>query len=177
MIVFIRHGEDGPILIKTSNDPKRTLAAFQFKQPVKLTIIGTMVQTRNAIERLRFAFKHLHMRGDWYRPEPELLAFISRPGESLGFNVFGRPRRKGPALLDEHEIIEIFRAAWANKETDAQIGARYGISHISVGQIARAMVHKHLFRRTETERFGHYHVAEAYDGAPKHLLRAGRRSR
>jgi pyridoxal biosynthesis lyase PdxS len=82
-VYFIRVGDDGPIKIgRTNGNPLARLAALQISSPFELRIIATIapagVMIENGLHRL---FSHLHIRGEWFSPEPELLEYIATNAE------------------------------------------------------------------------------------------------
>jgi hypothetical protein len=70
--------DDYPIKIGfTALSMSRRLAQFQAGNPNILTCLATEVGSQ-AVELERHArFRHLHVRGEWFRREPALMAFIS----------------------------------------------------------------------------------------------------
>lgn len=69
--------------------------------------------------------------------------------------------RKRRVILTDIQILDIFHRAHAKDgETYRVIGRRFGISGLAVGYIARAQVHRHLFK------------TEAIDGAYEYLVSA-----
>lgn len=100
-VYFIDDGE--AIKIGFSVSPQHRLIALQTGHPRALKVIGRVsvkVIGENAIHR---KFRHLRVRGEWFRPDPELLAFIEevqrRPVPTPSFRrlrLQGVPKIKNP---------------------------------------------------------------------------------
>lgn len=75
-VYFIQAGVDGPIKIGWSRQVKSRAATIQSWEPVRLVPLATLrgpVATEQALHR-RFGSLRLH--GEWFRPDPVLLAYI-----------------------------------------------------------------------------------------------------
>ncbi len=76
-VYFLRSGPSGPIKIGfTGTTPTVRLAALQTGNPEVLAFLGTLQGTREDEQQLHQRFGHLHVQGEWFRPEADLLAFI-----------------------------------------------------------------------------------------------------
>jgi hypothetical protein len=86
IVYFIRSGTDGPIKIGKASDVMRRLSGLQSAHAEELRLLAT---TRAVTEdELHQRFAHLRMRGEWFRAEPELLAFIdSMRGQKMPLRV------------------------------------------------------------------------------------------
>lgn len=76
-IYFIRMGQDGPIKIGFSGNVATRFAGLQIGCPHELSLLGRMPGGLDDERRLHARFDALRIRGEWFRPEPELLAFIA----------------------------------------------------------------------------------------------------
>jgi hypothetical protein len=77
MIYFIRCGAKGPIKIGFSaSNPLGRLGSMQTAHHVSLTLVACMEGTGADEKELHARFKHLRLRGEWFRPQPDLVAFI-----------------------------------------------------------------------------------------------------
>ncbi len=75
-IYFIR-AETGQIKIGFTRGTATRLAALQCGSPVILKILGAFEAESESIERrLHRHFRHLHLHGEWFRGEHDLLAAI-----------------------------------------------------------------------------------------------------
>jgi hypothetical protein len=80
LVYFIQMGEDGPIKIgftlRGVESRQRTLA---ISSPFELRVLGVLNRrgTKERERELHAQFRHAHMRGEWFRPEPDLVAFIT----------------------------------------------------------------------------------------------------
>lgn len=96
MIYFVQP-EGGPIKIGyTLNDLRKRMAYYQPQIGLPFFVLGTMEGVKEEESRLHQRFARLRLRGDWFRPEPELLDFIA--AETIpwpGRNSLGRKRKSG----------------------------------------------------------------------------------
>jgi hypothetical protein len=75
-VYFLRQGTTGPIKIGFTVDLQGRIAALQTSNPYPVILMGS-VPGDQAVEReAHVQFAHLRLHGEWFRPEPELLAFI-----------------------------------------------------------------------------------------------------
>lgn len=78
---------DRAIKIGWSGSPTVRKRDLQVASPGRLRIIATFPGTPDDEKDVHRAFAHLRMRGEWFRPEPDLLAFIEEAGKAgLQFN-------------------------------------------------------------------------------------------
>ena len=76
-VCFIRYGKAGPIYIgATKDDPHRRLAALQRGTPCELRLLVSVPGDVAEIAALHERFAELHIRGEWFRAEQELLHFV-----------------------------------------------------------------------------------------------------
>lgn len=76
-VYFLRSGDEGPIKIGfTGTTPNTRLAALQTGNPEPLRLIGAVPGTKTDESRLHTRFSAAWVQGEWFRPVPELLAFI-----------------------------------------------------------------------------------------------------
>lgn len=77
-IYFIQFGEAGPIKVGHSvYDVEQRLAAMQVGSPEVLRLRGVIENsTIKAEKELHARFAGLRIRGEWFRPDPELLDYI-----------------------------------------------------------------------------------------------------
>lgn len=74
-VYFIRAGA-GPIKIGFTTDIKRRLPGLQTSTPKRLRVLAVM-PGRIGLERaMHQRFQEHRIAGEWFRPAPELLAFI-----------------------------------------------------------------------------------------------------
>lgn len=83
-IYFLQSGDPGPIKIGyTSRNVFARLDVLQVGNPEPLKLLRSVPGTQDDEQQLHRRFSGLLVRGEWFRPEPELLAFID--GISLGY--------------------------------------------------------------------------------------------
>lgn len=72
---FIQAVEGGPIKIGQSANPMRRRTNLQIGYPSVLRILAV---TREAESLIHERFNSLRLRGEWFQPHPELVAFIDQ---------------------------------------------------------------------------------------------------
>jgi hypothetical protein len=88
-VYFLQAGDDGPIKIGHTTRPVQDrIDKLQVGNAYELRLIGT-IEAHAPYERvLHRKFKHIRMRGEWYRPEVELLQLI----QALASQTDGAPQ-------------------------------------------------------------------------------------
>jgi len=76
-VYFVRGGK--AIKIGFSGDVKKRLAGLQSGYHGTLELLGTIPAGMNTEQAVLTRFKHLRIRGEWFRAKPELLGFIKNP--------------------------------------------------------------------------------------------------
>ncbi len=77
-IYFIQAVTGGPIKIGFSaQHPESRLYSLQVGNPEELQIIATMSGTKNFEKEVHRRFYKHHIRGEWFRDDPEIKGFIS----------------------------------------------------------------------------------------------------
>lgn len=77
-VYFIQDSHSGAIKIGKANRPEKRLKALQTGAPYPLSLLGVITADESTESTLHERFGHLLIRGEWFRPEPELLAFVNR---------------------------------------------------------------------------------------------------
>ena len=78
MVYFIQEGNSGPIKIgQTFGSPLDRLTQLQTGNPRELHLLGVMHGHCGDEEEIHRQFAGVHLRGEWFQPTQELLAFIS----------------------------------------------------------------------------------------------------
>jgi hypothetical protein len=77
-IYFIQVGEDGPIKIgRTTQSPLQRMDTLQTGIPIPLRLLAIISHVGASAEMmLHRRFYHLHVQGEWFRPDEELLTYI-----------------------------------------------------------------------------------------------------
>lgn len=78
MIYFIQQGDAGPIKIGRAWNPRLRRSELQVGSPLVCTLLVSVV-VQDDIEaeaELHRRFDHLHIRGEWFTPAPDLLDYI-----------------------------------------------------------------------------------------------------
>lgn len=76
-LYVIRQGIDGPVKIGCAADPGTRLLSMQAGNPDNLTLAGVCRGNRGAERMLLAAFRPYRIRGEWFKPTPEVLAFVA----------------------------------------------------------------------------------------------------
>lgn len=77
--VYFVQAENGLIKIGVSNDPRARLRSLQTGSPVDLTLLGAAPGRGREMEaELHERFAAHRVRGEWFQPAPELIAYICR---------------------------------------------------------------------------------------------------
>jgi hypothetical protein len=81
-VYFIRSGEAGLIKIGTATNLRSRLASLQTGSPESLFLLGKVEVTRTdalaSEHELHNLFRRSRVRGEWFRPTPELLLLLER---------------------------------------------------------------------------------------------------
>ena len=76
-IYFIQCGKNGPIKIGyTDKDPKERLSQLQTACPYELKLLWVYKDDDYSEKQIHEELKHEHIRGEWFRPGNDVLAFI-----------------------------------------------------------------------------------------------------
>lgn len=75
-VYFIQHGTDGPIKIGCALNVRSRVRALQEWNPVPLRLLGYCHGHLNHERALHKRFAEHRVRGEWFRPVPELLTYI-----------------------------------------------------------------------------------------------------
>lgn len=82
LVYFIQRGVDGPVKIGFSKAPKVRLASLQIGIPERLRILGVLDGGKPEEQRLHRYFSAHAIGGEWFRPAPEVLAYIRENGRA-----------------------------------------------------------------------------------------------
>lgn len=78
MIYFIQQGKDGPIKIGKSDAPQQRLEQLQTANPYQLNFLGGASDYTYNETDIHKKFKHLRLKGEWFKPEKELFDFMNK---------------------------------------------------------------------------------------------------
>lgn len=76
-VYFAQRGENGPIKIGVSGGVKARVSALQTAVAEPVRLLASIEGTRRDEEELHFRFQAHRLKGEWFRPVPELLAHIA----------------------------------------------------------------------------------------------------
>lgn len=76
-LYVIRQGQDGPVKIGCATDPGTRLQSMQSGNPDPLFLLGVCRGGRGAERMLLSVFKPYRLRGEWFKPVPEIMSFVS----------------------------------------------------------------------------------------------------
>lgn len=75
-IYFVQEGGTDAIKIGTSKHVRGRMIALGSASPHALTVLATMEGSHRVEALLHFLFSHARIRGEWFRPVPELTEYI-----------------------------------------------------------------------------------------------------
>lgn len=75
-VVYFIRDEDGYIKIGTAGSAESRLAALQTAHRQRLTLLATLPGERTEELALHRRFASAHVRGEWFRPTPDLVHYI-----------------------------------------------------------------------------------------------------
>jgi hypothetical protein len=76
VIYFVRAGVKGPIKIGRTDQLSQRVQGLQVAHYEELTLLAVEPGSRAVERALHQRFDHLRLRGEWFRPGMELLAYI-----------------------------------------------------------------------------------------------------
>jgi hypothetical protein len=82
-IYFVQAGDDGPIKIGFAQHLETRLAGLRTDSPVPLVLRCSLPGTRADEKAMHRRFGDFWLRGEWFNPEPALVAFIAAQGGSV----------------------------------------------------------------------------------------------
>lgn len=146
VVYFIQIGEDGPIKIGMSRgNPIRRLQAMQTGMPYELRVMGVVAEEFGRTEgQLHERFDHLRLRGEWFRPEADLIAFIK--ANAKPFNDGNPPM---PRPVEERISEEDWRRDWVAVGIAAGWERLHPDAKRDYDSLARAIAYGHLWTPVE----------------------------
>lgn len=127
-IYFIQEG-NGPIKIGITKDIKKRKITLDTNNSNQLHVLGAITGTADDEAKLHQKFSHLQVKGEWFKPEKELLDFIQNIKEDKKFPLdLGRAilnlENKPPSIEGKEcqKLIEIANNLPEVKVTDELIG-------------------------------------------------------
>lgn len=80
MIYFIGNKQQDIVKIGyTQNSIQQRICTIQANSPYKMEVFGIVEGMKNIEQFIHDKFKHLHIRGEWYRISEEMLLWIEKP--------------------------------------------------------------------------------------------------
>jgi hypothetical protein len=77
-IYFIQSGADGPIKIGRAVNPAQRLRDLQIAHPEPLRLLAVIDRPLLAEYLVHGRFRQHRLRGEWFRPAPEILEYAAR---------------------------------------------------------------------------------------------------
>jgi hypothetical protein len=102
-IYFIQESGIGAIKIGVSKHAQVRTREIQDNTPHTLTLLATIEGGRGVEHTLHSLFAHAHIRGEWFHPVAELLAYIAETGESPSETA----RRDMEALFEKRRSMRV----------------------------------------------------------------------
>ncbi|NIA72299.1 hypothetical protein HBA54_27285 [Pelagibius litoralis] len=79
-VYFAQAGDAGPIKIGFASDVEKRLAGLQTGNPEPIRLLNIVPDgTRSLEARIHAKFGEHRLRGEWFRPAPEVLEFVADP--------------------------------------------------------------------------------------------------
>lgn len=129
-VYFIQAGEAGPVKIGTTRDPQKRLRMLQCAHPDVLELRLAVPEADEVLFHQRFS--HLRIRGEWFRFEGTLRAFLRSPEPTAEVGDFASQR---PAC--ERYLLGVIKGLGA-KQKDLAWAA--GISESRLSRIVNGRV-------------------------------------
>lgn len=128
MIYFLQHLEDHFIKIGTTVNLRTRLAQLREEYGEQLQLLGVMDGTRDTERRLHLQFDHLRRFSEWFRPGPELLAYIDTHARPFPMTT---PSRKAIHLqaYEKQQSARRFYYAHPHGLSDSELAAMLDVSH------------------------------------------------
>jgi hypothetical protein len=80
-VYAIQAGADGPIKLGVARRPEQRLRDLQTANASELRLVATWPAPRWEEADLHEMFAHARIRGEWFRPEPDLLEYVLREAD------------------------------------------------------------------------------------------------
>jgi hypothetical protein len=82
-VYFIQQGAGGPVKIGLAKDVRKRLWTLQTSTPAPLFVRATIGGDRQTERALHAFYAREHIRGEWFRPSPRLVAYIREVDRGL----------------------------------------------------------------------------------------------
>lgn len=122
-VYFIRAGDDGPIKIGRAVYPRRRMSELQVSHHETLTILAIMPGGEDVEASLHRQFASLSLRGEWFRADAVLLAFIEEARREHS-QVLPEPPR--PSMDEAWAAMSAAREADLRHLIASTVGTIYG---------------------------------------------------
>lgn len=83
-IYFVQRGEAGPVKIGVSANPDSRIAALQKSYEEKLRVLAIILGDLAAERALHERFAEHRIKGEWFKPVPEILDFATASAKGNG---------------------------------------------------------------------------------------------
>lgn len=83
LIYFVQESSIGAIKIGVSKHPKKRAKELQDHSLYVIKLLATVDGGYSVEHALHHLFAHAYIRGEWFRPVEELIAYIAKEGESI----------------------------------------------------------------------------------------------
>ena len=177
MIIAYRLDKSGLINVVKTGNVDRYFENVRMWSPHEPEVVAVIKAKLPWLQDFKARFYGCRAEGrqdGWFNETPELLGYLA------GSAVRDKKLRDRRHRLTDIEAREIFRLCHDSARlTDEAIGDKYGVSKITVGQIARGMSHHNVLARDaatpEEAPQGSVWVWEIANPGKKYLLRWGDR--
>lgn len=83
LIYFIQEGDDGPIKVGVSSNPRVRLGRLQIGNPRKLRVRSIYNGLSFEEKQIHKEYAYAHIAGEWFNPVPDLIALADGCDDSL----------------------------------------------------------------------------------------------
>lgn len=128
-VYFVRVGARGPIKIGKATNPRARLSELQVGHYKTLCLLAYSDQLDEA--KMHRRFKHLRLRGEWFRAAPELRAFVkTMPHVGLTVAPRGRPvdEREKKLVRFSPDLYRRLERVAAENQRDVNSEITYGLA-------------------------------------------------
>jgi len=124
-VYWIQEGTDGPIKIGRTCNVRKRRKELQTGNARRLNVLATVPGDRHTERTLHLTFAHLRLDGEWFKPEPDLLQYITTTCELRKWDDVRRQvddlRRQVEEL--QHQVDEL-EAEAADDDDDEVVEGR-----------------------------------------------------
>lgn len=116
VVYFVQMGQDGPVKIGYSRDEaalKARMRSIDYGLPYPARLLGTLRRAGRQVEHtLHVSFARHRLRGEWFRPHPDILQAARSASQGIQFN--GERRDRRPLEAADRAYRKVVRSSHAD---------------------------------------------------------------